>query len=50
MQIVFIISYFIAVLFMGIYTIAMDTILACFIIDETNQEASGGKKALHAPE
>ena len=32
---------------MGIYSIAMDTILACFIADESNQS---GKRALHAPE
>ena len=46
----FIVSYGIATLFMSIYSIAMDTILACFIIDEMNQEATGGKRALHAPE
>lgn len=46
----FIVSYGIAHLFMGVYSIAMDTVLACFIVDEMNQEAAGGKKALHAPE
>lgn len=35
---------------MEVYNVAVDTILACFIVDEMNQEASGGKKALHAPE
>lgn len=49
-QIVFVISYCIASLFMSIYSVAMDTILACFIVDEINQEASGGKKALHGPD
>ena len=46
----FIIAYVIGALFMIVYNIAIDTILACFIIDEMNQQASGGKKALHAPE
>ena len=41
---VFIVSYAIAVIFMVIYSIAMETILACFIIDETNN-----KRAIYAP-
>ena len=45
-----IISYAVASLFMAIYSIAMDTILACFIVDEMNQESSGGKRAIYAPE
>lgn len=37
-------------LFMSVYTIAMDTILQCFIVDEANQKEKGGKTALYAPE
>jgi hypothetical protein len=36
-------------LFMSVYSIAMDSILQCFIVDETNQQAKGGKTALYAP-
>jgi hypothetical protein len=28
----------------------MDTLLVCFIVDETNQKNSGGKRAARAPE
>ena len=45
----FIIAYLVASLFIGVYSLAIDTILACFIVDEMNQAASGGKKALHGP-
>ncbi len=31
--IVFIMSYAVAILFMTVYTLAMDTLLACFIVD-----------------
>lgn len=48
--IVIIISYAVSTLFMAVYSIAMDTLLACFIIDETNQKAKGGKAPLYAPE
>ena len=34
---------------MSVYSIAMDSILQCFIVDETNQQAKGGKTALYAP-
>lgn len=47
--IVFIISYAIGMLFMSVYSIAMDTILQCFIVDEANQKANGAKTALYAP-
>lgn len=47
---VFIISFAIGMLFMSVYSIAMDTIFQCFIVDETNQKAKGGKQALYAPE
>ena len=40
----------IAMFFMAIYSIAMDTILQCFIVDEANQKAKGGKGALYAPQ
>ncbi len=46
----FIIAYAISTLFMAVYSISMDTLLACFIIDETNQKAKGGKAPLYAPE
>lgn len=35
---------------MAVYSLAIDTILACFIVDEMNQKANGGKKALNGPE
>ena len=35
---------------MAVYSIAMDTLLACFIIDENNQKGKGGKAPLYAPE
>jgi len=41
---VFIVSYAIAVIFMVIYSVAMETIFACFIIDETTN-----KRAIYAP-
>ena len=34
---------------MSVYTVAMDTLLQCFIVDETNQKASGKGKAQWAP-
>lgn len=46
---VFIISFAVGMLFMSIYSIAMDTILQCFIVDEVNQQAKGQKTALYAP-
>lgn len=48
--IVFIIGFAIGTLFIAIYGIAIDTILACFIVDEMNQQGKGQKKALHGPE
>lgn len=42
---VFIASFAIAVVFMAVYSIAMETVLACFIIDET----SNNGKANHGP-
>lgn len=47
--VVFQISFVVAIFFMSIYTLAMDTILQCFIVDEANQKAKGGKTALYAP-
>lgn len=47
---VFIIAYAVGMLFMSVYSIAMDTILQCFIVDESNQKEKGGKTALYAPE
>ena len=37
-------------MFMSVYSIAMDSLLQCFIVDETNQKAKGGKAPLYAPE
>lgn len=45
---VFIMSYAVAMLFMTVYTLAMDTLLACFIVDESNSKGKGGKPQ-HAP-
>jgi hypothetical protein len=36
--------------FMAVYSLAMDTLLACFVVDETNQKASGKNYAMYAPE
>jgi hypothetical protein len=35
---------------MTVYSLAVDTILACFIVDEMNQSEKGSKAALHGPE
>jgi hypothetical protein len=47
--VVFIMSYAVGMLFMSVYSLAMDTLLACFIVDETNQKAKGGKAPQFAP-
>lgn len=47
--IIFIISYAIGVVFMAVYSLAMDTLLACFIIDESNQKGKGKGMPLFAP-
>lgn len=44
---VFIIAYLISMLFMSVYGVAMDALLQCFIVDETNQKGKG--KAKWAP-
>ncbi len=36
--------------FMSVYSLAMDSLLACFIVDETNQKDSGKNYAMYAPE
>jgi hypothetical protein len=36
--------------FMAVYSVAMDTLLACFIVDEINQKAKGAGKPLYTPE
>ena len=48
-QLVFVYSYSIGVVFMIVYDLGMDTLLMCFIVDETSQKEKGGK-ALYAPE
>ena len=52
MQLAFILGYVISTLFMAVYTVAMDTLLVCFIVDENNNKGKGnGKKgAIHAPQ
>jgi len=47
--IVFIMSFAVAMVFMAVYSLAMDTLLACFIIDEANQKAKGNKVPQYAP-
>ena len=44
------IGFAVGMVFMAIYGVAMDTLLACFIVDETNQKAKGAGKPLYAPE
>jgi len=46
---IFFLSFLVGMFFMSIYNVAMDTILQCFIVDEANQKAKGGKTALYAP-
>ena len=41
------IAFLIAMLFMAIYAVAMDSLLQCFIVDEMNQKGKG--KAKWAP-
>lgn len=43
-------GYIVAALFMSVYTVAMDTLLVCFIVDENNQKAKGKKGAVNAPQ
>jgi hypothetical protein len=43
-------SYIIAVAFMSVYSVAMDTILACFIADEQNQTNKSGRPLYAPPE
>lgn len=45
-----IMGYIVAALFMSVYTVAMDTLLVCFIVDENNQKAKGKKGAVNAPQ
>lgn len=45
-----VIGYVVSMLFMSVYTIAMDTLLVCFIVDENNQKGKGKKGAVHAPQ
>lgn len=46
---VFVYSYAVGCIFMIVYELAIDTLMVCFIVDETTQKAKGGK-ALYAPE
>ena len=43
-------SFAVGLLFMSVYSIAMDTIMQCFIVDEANEQSKGGKTAKYAPE
>lgn len=47
---VFVYSYAVAVVFMIVYALAMDALLACFIVDETNSKNKGGKATVRAPD
>lgn len=47
---VFIMSFAVGMLFMSVYSIAMDTIMQCFIVDEANEKTKGGKTAKYAPQ
>lgn len=47
---VFLYSWMIASLFMNVYELAMDTLLVCFIVDETNQKENGKNAPKYAPE
>ena len=49
-QVVFVFSFVVASVFMSVYELAMDTLLVCFIVDETNQKDEGKATAKHAPE
>ena len=42
-------GYVIGMLFMSVYTVAMDTLLVCFIVDENNSKGKG-KKPVYAPQ
>jgi hypothetical protein len=44
------IGFLIAKLFMTVFSMAIDTILVCFITDEEIQNAKGGGTAKHTPE
>lgn len=47
--IVFTMSFAVGMLFMSVYSLAMDTLLACFVVDETNAKAKGDKAPKFAP-
>lgn len=48
---VFVYSWAIGKVFMAVYSLAMDTLLVCFIVDETTQKETGGKgTAKYAPQ
>lgn len=48
--VVFVYSWVISMLFMSVYELAMDTLLVCFIVDETNQKEEGKNNPKYAPE
>ena len=35
---------------MSVYSVAMDALLQCFLVDESNAKAKGKKKPVYAPE
>ena len=43
-------AFTVGLLFMSVYSIAMDTVMQCFIVDEANQQSKGAKTAKYAPE
>lgn len=47
--VVFVYSWAISMLFMSVYELAMDTLLVCFIVDESNQKEEGKNTPKYAP-
>lgn len=35
---------------MSVYSIGMDTVMQCFLVDEANEQAKGNKTAKYAPQ
>lgn len=49
MVIAFLVGWVISMVFIYVFTAAMDTIVVCFILDEQVQKAQGKPKAINAP-
>lgn len=48
--IIFVIGYAVAIIFMSVYGMAIDTILQCFLVDEEIQKGRGNAVPKHCPE